>query len=114
MSEEKESLNDEQKAIISEIDKRIEELKAHRKTWGRAGGVGGKMAMDSLIEIQNLLDKRDIIANNPNYREYVSKDKELQQLKALREEAMFLLKPYFAFKIKQAAHELQEIKTRKY
>ena len=53
---------------LREIDKRVEDLKEHMVMWGRAGGAGGKMAMQANSEIKELLEEKERILSGTQKR----------------------------------------------
>ena len=52
-------MSEEWKKRINEIDKRIEDLQNHSIMWSRAGGVGGRMAMQANSEISTLKKEKE-------------------------------------------------------
>ena len=97
---------------IKEIDKRIALLKDHTVMWGRAGGMGGKMAMQALTEIKELEMEKDDLINDTHNLEIRNKEREIKRLKALKEEAMFLKKMKYSKEISKQEEELNNLKTR--
>ena len=103
----------EKEMRINEIDKRIALLKDHTVMWGRAGGMGGKMAMQALAEIKQLEMEKDDLINGTNNLEISKKEIEIKRLKALKEEAMFLKKMKYSKEISKKEEELANLKKGK-
>ena len=109
----KNNLTDEQKDELKKIENKINELKSHRGMWAKAGGVGGRMALQAMSEIELLEIKRDDIINGTNKYEILLKEKEIKSLKLLREEATFLKRRKYSKQIKQSEEELENLKTKR-
>ncbi len=98
---------EEKNKRIKEIDERIVLLKDHMVMWGRAGGMGGRMAMQANQEIKELeIEKSDLI-NGTNNLAILKKEKEIKRLKALKEEAMFLKRIKYSKEISKQEEELE-------
>ena len=104
----KNNLTDEQKE-----EKKINELKSQRGMWAKAGGVGGRMALQAMSEIKLLEIKRDDIIYGTHRYEVCLKEKEIKSLKLLREQATFLKRRKYSKQIKQSEEELENLKTKR-
>lgn len=103
-------MNADKQKRIEEIEERINNLREHRAMWGRAGGVGGKMAMQAVAEIEELeLEKEDLL-NGTNKLEIYRIQKRITQLKLLREQANILKKLHYNSEIKKAEEQLKSLK----
>ena len=114
---------DKQK-IIDEINQRIEDLKAQRVMWSKAGGRGQMMAMQAIGEIKSLeleredllkeieLEKQDLL-NGTNNLEIYKIQKRLEQLKQLKKEANFIKKIKYNFEIKKVEDEYQSFHNKR-
>ena len=65
----------DREAQIRDIDKRIDDLEAHRKMWANAGrsvvmSYGGSMALKAVGEIQSLLSERRRLSDELSAEEY--------------------------------------------
>ena len=109
----KDNLTKEQKEELEKIEERIEDLKLHRGMWAKAGGVGGKMALQAITEIKLLEIKRDDIINGTNNYEITLKENEIKSLKHLKEQANILKKRKYSKQIKQSEEELENLKTKR-
>ncbi len=98
---------------INEIDKRITLLKDHMVMWGRAGGMGGRMAIQAHQEIKELEMEKDDLINSTNNLEISKKEREIKRLKALKEEVMFLKKFKYSKEISRQEKELNNLKKSK-
>ena len=103
------SLNPEKKEQLDKVEKKIKDLEEHRHMWFKAGGMGGRMAMDATTEIEDLKILRSDIINGTNHyakiEEYREAVEELKRLKAKREKATFFKK----FKIDKEIKEQEQI-----
>lgn len=93
---------------IAEIDARIKDLKEHMVMWGRAGGHGGRMAMQAVGEIKVLeLEKNDLI-NGTNHFTIYKIQKKIEELKLLKKKVSILKKLKYNSEIKKLEEELVE------
>lgn len=93
---------------IAEIDARIKDLKEHMVMWGRAGGQGGRMAMQAVGEIKVLeLEKNDLINGTNNFTIYKIQ-KKIEELKLLKKKVSILKKLKYNSEIKKLEEELVE------
>ncbi len=86
-------LNSDKKEQLNKVEKRIKDLEEHRHMWFKAGGMGGRMAMEATTEIEDLKVLRSDIINGTNHYAKIEKYKqaveELKRLKAQREKTIF-------------------------
>lgn len=95
---------------IKEIEERIKDLEAHSIMWARAGGRGGKMALQADAEIKELkLEKEDLI-NGTNKLPIYKFEKEIDRLKSLKEYANIFKKMTYNHKLKKLEEELKPLK----
>lgn len=99
--------NEEKEEMIREINRRINGLSEHRIMWSRAGGMGGKMAMQASQEIHELKMQRDDLINGTHEFEIYKLEKEIKRLKLLRDDAILLQKRKLNKEIKKKEEELK-------
>lgn len=108
-----ENMSDEDRERLSQVDDRIESLIEHRSMWFRAGGMGGRMAMDANQEISDLRVLRgDIINGTNNYESLQERrklQKEIRELRQLREDALFLKRYKLGKEIQEKEEKLRSL-----
>ena len=110
-------LSDNKDEITTEYKKRIEDLKEHSSMWFRAGGMGGKMAMNAREEISYLEGiVKDLENDTTDFLSSLYADK-LEYLNLIKEGAsIFQLKKIEALskKTKEAMEtSMQNLEERK-
>ena len=107
-----EMTDEEKKQKILEIEDRIEDLRDHQSMWRRAGGMGGRMAMDANQEIKDLeMIKGDLENGTHNY-EIKELERNIKRLKTLRDEAIFFKRGKYKKELEEKEQELESLKTR--
>lgn len=105
-------MNEAKQKRIEELDKAIADLREHMVMWGRAGGVGGRMAMQAYGQLQELELEREDLVNGTNKLAISRKEREIARLRALKEDAILLKKLRYKKELEKEEKALQELKKK--
>ena len=94
---------------LAEIDQRIEDLEAHAKMWGNARGVGGNMMIQAWAEINDLKLEREDLINGTHNLEKHKREKEIERLNVLLEQAKFIKKIKYRKELKAQEEALNAL-----
>lgn len=102
-------MDNDKEQRIEQIDKRIKDLEEQRSMWFKAGGPGVRMAMQSVGEIEDLKMEKDDLINGTNNLGIKMKEREISELKRLRDEASFLQSHKYKKQINEREAELERM-----
>lgn len=100
---------------INKINKRIKDLKEHQIMWLKAGGMGGRMAMDACSEIKSLEEEKKLLESGKSYKDIEDLKRitnEIRMLKYYREQVFFLKRNKITKEIEELEEKSKEISFR--
>ena len=98
---------------IQEIDKEIEDLEKRKSEWLDDDSFGFHLTFILDHDIAKLqLEKGDLLNGTNNYRIY-QLEREINMLKMLRDQALFIGKISYGLKIKKTEKELESCKNKR-